>query len=338
MPWKGLRDPYLIWLSEIILQQTRVEQGWGYFERFRDRFPTVMDLAAASEDEVLKLWEGLGYYSRARNLHASAQWVAANYGNGFPNTYETILALKGVGPYTAAAIASFAYDLPHAVLDGNVFRVLARYTNGDLPIDSTAGKRYFAELAQQALDVTQPARYNQAIMDFGATICSPGQPDCGRCPLQEHCQALAAGTITTRPVKEKRTKKRHRYLHYLVIEGPDGIILHRRTAKDIWQHLYEFVGIETTGLDVKWEDLIQETNWPHWLSSKKLLLQQRSKPFRQTLSHQYVNATFWEIRSTEPVAVPEGYQKVAAENIRSFAFPKLIDWYLNDKSLYLNLL
>ncbi|MEM9990488.1 MAG: A/G-specific adenine glycosylase, partial [Bacteroidota bacterium] len=201
MPWKGERNPYLIWLSEIILQQTRVEQGWPYYERFKAAYPTIQHLADAPEDEVLKMWEGLGYYSRARNLHFTAQHITYKLGGCFPNTYEDILKLKGVGTYTAAAIASFAYHLPHAVVDGNVYRVLSRYFGKTTPIDSTIGKKEFTQLANELLDSTQPHRFNQAIMDFGATQCKPKLPNCPNCPLQSHCTAFQQKTVNTYPVK-----------------------------------------------------------------------------------------------------------------------------------------
>lgn len=338
MPWKGERNPYLIWLSEIILQQTRVEQGWAYFERFRERFPTVETLAAASEDEVLKLWEGLGYYSRARNLHAAARRITDQYDGVFPTTYEEILELKGVGPYTAAAIAAFAYDLPHAVLDGNVFRILARYTGSEQPIDSTAGKRFFATLAAQALDRAQPARYNQAIMDFGATVCVPVNPNCRECPVSSRCQALKTGQVGVLPVKQKRTKKRSRYFQYLVLEAGGQVWLHQRREKDVWQGLYEFVLLETDRADVSWEELLKQSAWPDWLPVSELTLQRRSQSFRQTLSHQYIHATFWEVALGVEVQTPPPFRKTDRQNLRSFAFPKVIDWYLSDKSLYLNLL
>ena len=245
LPWRRTRDPYRIWLSEVILQQTRVAQGMDYYLRFTERFPDVGSLAAAPEDEVLKLWQGLGYYSRARNLHAAARQVAARFGGVFPRSYDEVRSLRGVGDYTAAAVCSAAYDAPCAVLDGNVFRVLARLFDIDLPIDSTAGKRTFAELAQMRLDKRCPGRYNQAVMDFGALQCTPAQPGCADCPLASRCLALAAGTVAERPVKQSKTKVRDRWFNYLHVTCGDRTLLRRRGEGDIWQGLYEFPMIET---------------------------------------------------------------------------------------------
>lgn len=215
LPWRRTRDPYRIWLSEVILQQTRVAQGLEYYLRFTERFPDIAALAAAPEDEVLKLWQGLGYYSRARNLHAAARQVMSRFGGVFPATYGEVRALPGVGDYTAAAVCSIVYDAPCAVLDGNVYRVLARLFDIGIPIDTTAGKRTFAELAQLQLDTSRPGLYNQAIMDFGALQCTPAQPRCGDCPLAGRCLALAAGTVGVRPVKQGRAKVRDRWFNYL---------------------------------------------------------------------------------------------------------------------------
>ena len=248
LPWRRTRDPYRIWLSEVILQQTRVAQGMDYYLRFTERFPDVGSLAAAPEDEVLKLWQGLGYYSRACNLHAAARQVAERFGGVFPRSYDEVRSLRGVGDYTAAAVCSAAYDAPCAVLDGNVFRVLARLFDIDLPIDSTAGKRTFAELAQTQLDMRCPGRYNQAVMDFGALQCTPAQPGCADCPLAARCLALAAGTVAERPVKQAKTKVRDRWFNYLHVTCGDRTLLRRRGEGDIWQGLYEFPTVSYTHL------------------------------------------------------------------------------------------
>ena len=247
LPWRRTRDPYRIWLSEVILQQTRVAQGMEYYFRFTERFPDAASLAAAPEDEVLKLWQGLGYYSRARNLHAAARQVVERFGGRFPVALDEVRSLRGVGDYTAAAFCSAAYDAPCAVVDGNVYRVLARLFDLDAPIDSTAGKRAFAELAQSQLDTARPGRYNQAIMDFGALQCTPSSPRCETCPLSGRCLALAAGTIATRPVKQGKTKVRDRWFNYLHLSSGDHTLLRRREGRDIWQGLYEFPLIETDG-------------------------------------------------------------------------------------------
>jgi A/G-specific adenine glycosylase len=244
LPWRFTRDPYLIWLSEIILQQTRVVQGLDYYNRFAARFPTVADLAAASDDEVMKLWQGLGYYSRARHLHEAAQQVMREWGGRFPTAYDDLRRLSGVGPYTAAAIASFSADEAVAVVDGNVYRVLSRLFDLDTPIDSTPGAKLFQAMANELLDHNHPGRHNQAMMELGALVCTPTSPDCTHCPVQERCAALLSGTIEQRPVKQQRIKVRPRYLHYLILRYDDLLWMHRRGAGDIWQGLYEFPLIE----------------------------------------------------------------------------------------------
>lgn len=339
MPWKGEKNPYLIWLSEVILQQTRVEQGLPYFEKFKQNYPTVHDLAHAPEDEVMKLWEGLGYYSRARNMHATAKFIANELKGVFPSTYEEVLALKGVGPYTAAAIASFAYDLPHAVVDGNVFRVLARFFGIDTPSDSTAGKKLFNDLAQQALDTTQPGKYNQAIMDFGATQCTPQLPNCIECPLKEDCYAFLHTMVDKLPVKTKSIIKKERFFYYLIIQSGDQVLLQKRVAKDIWQNLYEFPLIELPNLTTDITVLTTYSSWLQWIGESPYVMTRISKPFRQTLTHQIINAVFLEINLTGgfPVLTSD-LVVVERKNWHKFAFPKIIDWYLQDNSLYLNLL
>lgn len=234
LPWRRTRDPYRIWLSEVILQQTRVGQGLGYYLHFTERFPDVRSLAAASEDEILKLWQGLGYYSRARNLHAAAREVVGRFGGEFPAEPDALRSLPGVGDYTAAAVASMAFGLPCAVLDGNVFRVLARLFDVEVPVDTGAGRRIFVELAQSLLDTERPGTYNQALMDFGALLCTPAQPRCGECPLAGCCLALAAGTVALRPVKQGWTKVRERWFHYLHISCGGRTLLCRRAGRDIW--------------------------------------------------------------------------------------------------------
>ena len=246
LPWRRTRDPYRIWISEVILQQTRVAQGMSYYHRFLELFPDVAALASAPEDLVLKCWQGLGYYSRARNLLSAARQIMEKHGGVFPTNYADVRALPGVGDYTAAAICSIAYDEPYAVLDGNVFRVLSRLYDLDTPIDTTVGKREFSALAYSLIDRERPGLYNQAIMDFGALCCLPAQPRCGECPFRERCLALAARTVDTRPVKQGRTAVEPRYFNYLHVECGGESVLRRRGAGDIWQGLYEFPLIETT--------------------------------------------------------------------------------------------
>lgn len=338
LPWKDSSDPYLIWLSEIILQQTRVDQGLPYFERFRERFPTVGSLAGASDDEVFKLWEGLGYYSRARNLLETARLITREYGGKFPDTYEQIKALKGVGPYTAAAIASFAFDLPHAVVDGNVYRVLARVFGLSTPVDTTEGKRLFGEWAQRLLDLKAPGAYNQAIMDFGALQCKPVSPDCKHCMMQPLCQAHQTGRVSELPVKSKRLARRTRYFHYLVMNYRGKVLVRKRLEKDIWQHLYDFPLFEADRADLDWTELRQTEVWAAFLGNADPTALRCSPPFQQTLSHQQIIARFWELELDHPWAEVEGgYMVEERKNLAKFAVPKIVDWYLTDNSLYLEL-
>jgi A/G-specific adenine glycosylase len=253
MPWKGEKDPYKIWLSEIILQQTRVDQGLRYYNSFITEFPDVGQLAMAEDERVFKLWEGLGYYSRCKNLLATARFIHFEKGGRFPESYEDILALKGVGPYTAAAIASFAFSLPYAVVDGNVYRVLARIFGISIPSDSTEGKKQFAQLAQQLLDVRQPAAANQAMMDFGAAVCKPQNPACGHCPFSKYCIAFKTGMVQQLPVKEKTLRIRRRWLCCLVC-GYDGkLYIRKRPPGDVWENLHEFLCAEAAGYKAVFE-------------------------------------------------------------------------------------
>jgi len=245
LPWKGITNPYYIWLSEIILQQTRVAQGLDYYERFIHQFPSISDLALASEEKVLKAWEGLGYYSRARNLHATARYVWTERGGVFPNSYEEILKLKGIGPYTAAAISSFAFGEKRAVVDGNVQRILTRYLGIYTPADSRAGKKEIDHIAQKLIDVDHPALYNQAIMDLGATICKPQKPDCIECPLQKDCFAYQQNKITVFPVKNKKTLVKDRYILFLIFHRNDRMALQQRCENDVWKNLFAFPAIES---------------------------------------------------------------------------------------------
>ena len=244
LPWRQTRDPYLIWVSEVILQQTRVQQGLDYYRRFVEHFPTLEHLALASEDEVLRQWQGLGYYSRARNMLAAARQMRAL--GGFPRDYEQIRGLRGIGDYTAAAVASFAFDAPYAVLDGNVYRVLARVFGIETPIDTARGQHEFRALAREMLPAAHSSRYNQAIMDFGAVQCIPHSPDCGACPLAEMCLARAEGRVGDLPAKQRRTAVHDRFFTYLYLRRPDGcVLLQRRQGGDIWQGLYQFPLIES---------------------------------------------------------------------------------------------
>lgn len=330
MPWKGVKNPYWIWLSEIILQQTRVAQGLPYFEQFVRHYPTVQDLANAPEDEVMKLWQGLGYYSRARNLHFTAKHIANNLNGAFPNNFKDILKLKGVGPYTAAAIASFAFDLPHAVVDGNVFRILSRVFGIETPMDTTEGKHYFNELAQTLLDNARAADYNQAIMDFGATHCTPKLPKCSNCPFRDHCWAFNNNKVLELPVKSKKLQKKTRYFNYIIINANGATLLQKRTANDIWQNLYEFPLIETNApfelpllqQSKLWKNIQQQTSASTTLSIKKI-----SPPQKQVLTHRKIIATFIEITLNQLPKI-DNTLPVSLEMLHQYAFPKTISSYL----------
>lgn len=328
MPWKGEKKPYRIWLSEIILQQTRVEQGMGYYHRFIEQYPTIQDLAKAPDQQVFKLWEGLGYYNRCRNLLHTAREIVHQRKGIFPDTYEDLLALKGVGPYTAAAIASFAYNLPYAVVDGNVFRVLARYTGIDIATDSTEGKKIFHDLAYQMLDKKEPALYNQAIMDFGATICKPMSPLCAACPLQNGCAALATGKVNQLPVKEKTLQRKTRYFNYFILEYRKKIWVQQRTAKDIWQQLFEFYLVETEK-QVRWDhSLIQ--NWlKDQLNIHEPVIGKIAEPLAQQLTHQQIKGQFIHLQLKQKTASLKGGDWKTMAQIRELAFPKLITSYLS---------
>ena len=332
MPWKGEKDPYRIWLSEIILQQTRVEQGLGYYHRFITTFPTVKHLALAPEIKVFKLWEGLGYYTRCKNLLATAKYINDELQGKFPHKYEDILALKGIGPYTAAAIGSFAFNLPHAVVDGNVFRVLSRYFGISTPTDSTDGKKIFSVLANDLLDGKNPGAYNQAIMDFGAVVCKPKLPLCKSCLLNRHCVAFLQGMVQQLPVKEKAITKRTRWFYYLVIEYNDEVYVRKRGAKDIWENLYEFVLLESR------EPLLLENFKPvkEMLGKNQFEVKHISAFYKQLLTHQTIRGQFIRLTITQPVAL-EGYKRVGKRALQKLPFPKFISNYLKDKNVSLNL-
>ena len=331
MPWKGEKDPYRIWLSEIILQQTRVQQGWAYYEKFLAAFPTIHDLAIASEQVVFKLWEGLGYYSRCRNLIATAKKIDVEYNGQFPNNYDEILALKGIGPYTAAAIASFAFNLPHAVVDGNVTRVLSRYFGDFTPIDTVQGKKLFTELADTLLDKEQPDSYNQAIMDFGATVCLPRSPLCSDCPQQSDCQAAQKGWISQLPVKEKSIRKKQRWFYYFIVETPDDqVYIRQRTAKDIWEGLFEFVLWETDE-PVYFNDSLPSSDYLRQLFGQQALtVRYISRVYRQELSHQTIQGQFLTVRIKKMLPALGDYLLVPRRQLAEYAFPKFINAWLLD--------
>lgn len=331
LPWRESSDPYRIWISEIILQQTRVVQGYDYFLRFVERFPDVRSLADADEDEVMKYWQGLGYYSRARNLHAAAKSM-----NGvFPTTYAEVLSLKGVGEYTAAAICSFAYGMPYAVVDGNVYRVLSRYFGIDTPIDSTEGKRLFAALAHEMLDKRHPAVYNQAIMDFGAIQCTPQSPRCLSCPLADACVALSKGRVTELPVKQHKTKTTNRYFNYIYVRAGAHTFINKRTADDIWKNLFEFPLVETPAPLSEEELLLLPEFQSLFAPGEQPVVRSVCRRVKHVLSHRVIYADFYEVTLPEATASFAKFQKIKTEDLEQYAVSKLvytfIRKYINSK-------
>jgi A/G-specific adenine glycosylase len=331
LPWKKEKDPYKIWLSEVILQQTRALQGLPYYLRFTEAYPTIQDMASAADDDVFRLWQGLGYYNRCKNMLATARYIAHDLNGHFPDTYEGLLQLKGIGPYTAAAIASFAYGLPHAVVDGNVYRVLARYFGIDTPFDTNEGKIVFRSLAEELLDTRDSAAYNQAIMDMGATVCTPALPLCNECPLQQNCIAYHQQLITYLPVRSKKITVRNRYFHYILLLAGDTVWVHKRTGKDIWENLNEPYLIEHTDpLDTATlvqHDLYRQLNLLNITPEYEGLLKQR-------LTHQLIETRFFSIQLDGQINVPvnEG-NWIAMNELKKIAFPKTLVSFL-EKKLY----
>ena len=322
LPWRKTKNPYHIWLSEIMLQQTRVAQGLPYYLKFTEAFPTVFDLANADESYVLKLWQGLGYYSRARNLHFTAKYIAEELNGVFPNTYKGLLKLKGVGDYTASAIASICYNEPTAVVDGNVYRVLSRYYGIDTPINSTKGIKDFKELAQQIIDKENIGTYNQAIMDFGAIQCKPKSPNCGECPLSDSCIALAKNRVDELPVKEKKLKIKKRYFNYLVVDNNGETILNKRKGKGIWEGLYEFPLIETNkSIDV--EDLVNTAEFNELFNEEVKIQLFNTKDVVHKLSHQHLFTKFWIVTTKNLEA-----ELIKWKNIVEYPVPVLINNFL----------
>ena len=324
LPWRESADPYVIWISEIILQQTRVVQGYDYFMLFMKRFPDVATLAQADEDEVMKYWQGLGYYSRARNLHAAAKSM-----NGvFPKTYPEVRALKGVGDYTAAAICSFAYNMPYAVVDGNVYRVLSRYLGIDTPIDSTEGKKLFATVADELLDKKNPALYNQAIMDFGAIQCSPQSPNCMFCPLASGCSALAGGMVAQLPVKQHKTKTTNRYFNYIYVRMGAYTLINKRTGNDIWKNLFEFPLIETP-------EAVSEEEFPALPEFRAMFAEGETpiirlvcRDVKHILSHRVIYANFYMVDLPENSQSFTSYQKIKADELEQYAVSRLVHAFI----------
>ena len=326
LPWRHTTNPYFIWLSEIILQQTQVKQGLPYYEAFVKTFPTVFDLANAEEQNVLKLWQGLGYYSRARNLHYAAKYIVNELNGNFPSTYSEIIKLKGVGDYTASAVASIAFNETTAVVDGNVYRILSRFFGIDTPINSTKGIKEFKALASSLIDNKQPATFNQSIMEFGARQCKPKNPDCTTCPLDSSCFALQHNKITDLPVKLKKTKVRNRYFNYLVcIDSKKNIVIEQRSGKGIWQNLYQFPLIETDlsltisefkKLDIK-TSVLEGSTFDYSLFNEVDTIHK--------LSHQHLHTKFWIL---EVDILPAN--SIHISDLQSYPVPALIRDFISE--------
>lgn len=318
LPWKSEKDPYKIWLSEIILQQTRALQGLPYYLKFTTTYPTVRDLAAANDEDVFRIWQGLGYYNRCKNMLATAKLVANDHNGIFPDSYDAILNLKGIGPYTAAAIASFAFGLPHAVVDGNVYRVLSRYFAIDTPFDTTEGKKQFAALAQELLAADNSSAYNQAIMDLGATVCTPRSPACMECPLQKNCIAYRQGMVHLLPVKSKKVQVATRFFNYIVLEKEGKIWLRKRSGKDIWENLYEPLLIETTAAAGK-QEVLQA-----WGQGNDVPGLAYAGKGTQRLTHRIIESTFFTADLTSGIELPADGQWMTKEDMAKIAYPKTV--------------
>ena len=326
LPWRNTKDPYKIWLSEIILQQTQVKQGLPYYQKFINTFPSVSKLANANEEDVLKLWQGLGYYSRARNLHFAAKQI--HQAGFFPKEYKDIITLKGVGEYTAAAIASFAFKLPYAVVDGNVFRLLSRFYGIDTPIDTSKGKREFSEIAQTLLVKEEPDTHNQAIMEFGSQMCKPKQPNCNSCPLRVECVAFANNTIHLLPVKKGKVKVKTVFFEYFFFKMNGYTLVNKRANDGIWQNMYEFPLITTNDLR-NTEEILNHNQFESWVKGIDFIIESISE-FKHILSHRKINARFWEIncQNTLPAS---NFQKIKIETIDKLAVSRLIEKFIQAK-------
>ena len=329
LPWRNTKDAYFIWLSEIILQQTRVEQGMPYYLRFAEHFPDVKSFAAADEDLILKLWQGLGYYSRGRNMLKTARNVAENFNGVFPSSYDQLIKLTGIGEYTAAAISSFAANEARAVVDGNVYRLLARHFGVDIPINTTEGKKYFQKLADSLLNPQHAGEHNQAIIEFGALQCKPKNPNCQVCPFFASCYARRANKVHTLPVKLKTLKVKERYFYYFVVISEEKILIKRRSNNDIWAGLHDFPMIESTSA-LTLEDLFVHEQFENWFLDEKVIYSV-SSPVKHILTHQRLFGTFIEISGLkEDIIKKEDWFWVNINNLDEYAQPKLIFAFLKN--------
>lgn len=328
LPWRFNINPYNVWIAEIIFQQTRINQGIGYFERFIERFPNIENLAQSSEDEVLKMWQGLGYYSRARNLYASAKIIYSEYNGIFPSTYNEIIKLKGIGDYTAAAIASVAFNEPVPAIDGNVFRVLSRLFAVDLPVDSTEGKKQIKEIAATLIDKEHPGDFNQAVIEFGALQCTPRNPTCSDCPFNKECLAFKTQSVELFPVKSKKTKMTVRYFNYFVIDQGETIQFNKRKGKDIWKNLYDFPMIETRER-ISPEEFMTSTEWNVFFNYDNVTIVNISEEITHQLTHQKIIARFYFIEADKFKKIDSSCIAVDKKDIFALPVPKIIENLLN---------
>jgi len=327
LPWKNEKDPYKIWLSEVILQQTTAQQGLKYYLKFIQQYPTVQSLAAAADEAVFKLWEGLGYYSRCKNLLKAARLITDQHQGIFPNNYNEVRALPGIGPYTSAAIMSFAFNQAYAVVDGNVYRVLSRFFGERTPIDTTEGKKIFNDLAQSLIDYNMPADYNQAIMDLGATVCTPKRPQCTDCPLNAQCYVYKHDWLPEElPIKSKKIQKTRRYFHYFIIQDATGALyFEKREAQDIWQNLYQPFLIETTALDLDMNEAIKEIKAAFPTIDINAHDIQYMEDAKQTLTHRIIHSRFYYLKLTQTVEVTTSAGAFYTEkDLKKLAFPQTI--------------
>ena len=331
LPWRKTNDPYKIWVSEIISQQTRVAQGLNYYLRFIDRFPTVESLAKSSEQNVLTVWQGLGYYSRARFLHSAAKMVLKEYEGVVPKTYEEILSLKGVGEYTAAAILSTAYNKPYATVDGNVYRVLSRIFAIETPIDTSVGKKQFAKIAHDLLDKADPGTHNQALMEFGALHCTPKQPLCNECPLSDICVSKKLNVQNELPIKQNKIKIRKRYFHYFYINVDGHFFLNKREEKDVWKNMYEFPLIETAE-NISFDKLIGTPSFNKMFKNSDAVFCSFKNQVKHILTHQHIYANFYEVElNNTPISLESAFLKIKIEDINKYPISRLIHRYLEYK-------
>ena len=326
-PWRKSKSAYKVWLSEIILQQTQTSQGLSYFNKIINTFPTLKELAEASEEKILKLWQGLGYYSRARNLHFTAKYIQNNLNGVFPNDYNSLIKLKGIGPYTAAAISSICFNKKRAAVDGNVYRILARVFNIDTAINSPEGIKTFQELANSLISETNPGDYNQSMMDIGATICTPKNPKCNQCPLKSICLAHGNSTINKLPVKIKKTKIKHRYFHYLCIEYNGNFLMKKRTQKDIWRNLYDFPLIE--GGEIAKENDIDYKKLLNSILENGIAVNKNTKHYEHQLTHQKLNITIEYIKANK-INNDTGFLKVNRMQVKELPVPKPIERFFEE--------